>query len=100
MARKLVLRAPVGLLEMCCQPRPAGRCCGRPYARTTHDGTTTRETAGGNDARYAAGDFSNMRVKLVVNEPMLCRPTLKQMSAMLRSVVLSSAAARSSRLVR
>jgi hypothetical protein len=36
-----------------------------------------------------------MRVKLVVKEPMLESPTLKQMSAIERSVVRSSAAARS-----
>ena len=41
----------------------------------------------------------NVRVKLVVNEPTLCRPTAKQMSATERSVVRSSAAARSSRRV-
>ena len=41
----------------------------------------------------------NVRVKLVVNEPTLCRPTERQMSATERSVVRSSAAARSSRRV-
>ena len=40
-----------------------------------------------------------MRVKLVVNEPTLASPTEKQMSATLRSVARSSAAARSSRRV-
>ena len=38
-------------------------------------------------------------MKLVVNEPTLCRPTEKQMSATERSVVRSSAAARSRRRV-
>ena len=38
-------------------------------------------------------------MKLVVNEPTLCSPTEKQMSATERSVVRSSAAARSSRRV-
>src|SRR2546423_13013212 len=41
-----------------------------------------------------------MRVKLVVNEPTLCRPTEKQMSATERSVVRNRAAARSRRRVR
>ena len=41
----------------------------------------------------------NVRVKLVVNEPTLCSPTEKQMSATERSVLRSSAAARSSRRV-
>ena len=40
-----------------------------------------------------------MRVKLVVNEPTLCRPTMKQMSMTWRSVWRSSDAARSSRRV-
>jgi hypothetical protein len=40
-----------------------------------------------------------VRVKLVVNEPTLARPTRKQMSATERSVVRRSAAARSRRLV-
>ena len=40
-----------------------------------------------------------MRRKLVVNEPTLCSPTAKQMSATERSVLRSSAAARSSRRV-
>ena len=40
-----------------------------------------------------------VRVKLLVNEPTLCRPTEKQMSATDLSVVRSSAAARSMRRV-
>jgi hypothetical protein len=40
-----------------------------------------------------------VRLKLVVNEPTLRRPTEKQMSAIERSVVRSSAAARSIRRV-
>ena len=40
-----------------------------------------------------------VRVKLVVNEPTLWRPTLKQISATVRSVVRRSAAARSRRRV-
>jgi hypothetical protein len=38
--------------------------------------------------------------KLVVNDPMLRSPTVRQMSATVRSVLRSSAAARSSRRVR
>jgi hypothetical protein len=56
--------------------------------------------AGGNDVRYAVGDIPYVRVKLVVNDPTLCRPTEKQISATDRSVFLSSDAARSSRRVR
>jgi hypothetical protein len=41
-----------------------------------------------------------VRVKLVVKEPTLCKPTEKQMSATDRSVLRSSAAARSRRRVR
>ena len=40
-----------------------------------------------------------VRVKLVVNEPTLWRPTEKQMSVTERSVLRSSAAARSRRRV-
>ena len=40
-----------------------------------------------------------MRPKLVVNEPTLRSPTVMQMSATVRSVVRSSAAARSRRRV-
>ena len=40
-----------------------------------------------------------VRVKLVVNEPTLWRPTVKQISATERSVVRRSAAARSRRRV-
>jgi hypothetical protein len=50
-------------------------------------------------ARYAVGEIPNVRVKLVVNEPTLCHPTEKQMSATERSVARSIAAARSSRRV-
>ncbi|HSD03349.1 MAG TPA: hypothetical protein VLB81_13310 [Gaiellales bacterium] len=46
------------------------------------------------------GEAPNVRVKLVVNEPTLRRPTEKQMSATDRSVPRRSAAARSSRRVR
>jgi hypothetical protein len=35
-------------------------------------GTRANWAAGGNLARYAVGDTPNVRVKLVVNEPMLC----------------------------
>ena len=41
----------------------------------------------------------NIRVKLVVNEPWLTRPTDRQMSDTERSVVRSNAAARSRRRV-
>jgi hypothetical protein len=59
-----------------------------------------RVEAGGCAARYAVGDIPYARPKLVVNEPTLVRPTSKQISATLRSVLRSSAAARSSRRVR
>jgi hypothetical protein len=45
------------------------------------------------------GDKPYVRVKLVVNEPTLSRPTERQISATDRSVVRSSAAARSRRRV-
>ena len=38
-------------------------------------GTRAMCEAGGNEARYAVGDCPNVRVKLDVNEPTLCRPT-------------------------
>ena len=75
------------------------RTCGRPYARITQDGTSARADAGGNVARYAVGGAPKVRVKLVVKEPTLLRPTAKQISATERSVVVSSVAARSSRRV-
>jgi hypothetical protein len=56
--------------------------------------------AGGKEERYAVGDMPYVRVKLVVNEPTLCKPTAKQISATDRSVPRSNAAARSRRLVR
>ena len=62
-------------------------------------GIRARSAAGGKAARYSVGDFPNARRKLVVNEPTLRSPTVKQMSATLRSVLRSSAAARSSRRV-
>ena len=62
-------------------------------------GMTARFAAGGNVARYAVGDMPYRRPKLVVNEPTLRRPTIRQISATERSVVRSSAAARSSRRV-
>jgi hypothetical protein len=46
------------------------------------------------------GETPNARVKLLVNEPTLVRPTAKQIAATDRSVVRRSAAARSSRRVR
>jgi hypothetical protein len=60
---------------------------------------TTYAAAGGNPARYSVGDLSYVRVKLVVNEPTLSRPTEWQMLATDRSVVRSNAAARSRRRV-
>src|SRR3954451_24377940 len=63
------------------------------------DGTTAWATAGGYAARYAVGETPYVFVKLVVNDPTLCSPTEKQISATERSVVRSSAAARSSRRV-
>src|SRR5260370_38471416 len=65
----------------------------------THVGISACWAAGGNVWRYAVGDIPKVRVKLVVNEPTLCRPTEKQMSATERSVLRSSAAARSKRRV-
>jgi len=56
--------------------------------------------AGGKEARYAAGELPKLRRKLVVNDPTLRSPTVKQMSEIVRSVVRSSAEARSSRRVR
>jgi hypothetical protein len=43
--------------------------------------------------------WPNSRLKVVVNEPTLWNPTLKQMSATDQSVACSNAAPRSSRLV-
>jgi len=43
------------------------------------------------------GDIPNARPKLVVNDPTLRSPTVRQMSATVRSVLRSSAAARSER---
>ena len=62
-------------------------------------GTRARLAAGGNCARYAVGEHPNARPKLDVNEPTLLSPTVKHTSATLRSVLRSSAAARSSRRV-
>ena len=62
-------------------------------------GTSARDAADGCAARKAAGDRPYVRLKLVVNDPRLCRPTSKQISATERSVVVSSVAARSSRRV-
>ena len=59
----------------------------------------TRSAAGGWAARYAVGETPYGTPKLVVNDPTLRRPTVKQMSATDRSVLRSSAAARSSRRV-
>ena len=64
-----------------------------------HDGTRASEEAGGWAPRYAVGVMPYVRPKLVVNDPTLLRPTVKQMSATERSVLRSSAAARSSRRV-
>src|SRR3954452_10219720 len=62
-------------------------------------GTMAHAAAGGKLARYAVGDLPNMRPKLVVKDPILERPTARQMSATDQSVVRSSAAARSRRRV-
>jgi len=51
----------------------------------THVGTRARNAAGGCAARYCVGVIPNMRPKLVVNEPTLCSPTVRQMSATERS---------------
>src|SRR3954453_18847631 len=65
----------------------------------THDGTRARRAAGGKPARKAVGLFPYARPKLEEKLPPLFRPAEKQMSAPERSVVRSSAAARSSRRV-
>jgi hypothetical protein len=44
-------------------------------------GMRTRVAAGGYAARYAVGESAKARVKLVVKDPTLCRPTSKQISA-------------------
>jgi hypothetical protein len=75
------------------------RFSGRVYARTMHVGTRARLLAGGCAPRYAVGVCPYIRRKLVVKEPTLLSPTIMQTSAMLRSVVRSNAAARSSRRV-
>jgi hypothetical protein len=75
------------------------RFCGRPYARRKHPGINADAAAGGNAARYSVGETPNIRPNDVVNEPMLRNPTERQMSATERSVLRSSAAARSSRRV-
>ncbi len=62
-------------------------------------GTSAYFAAGGNAERYAVGEQPKVRVKVVVNEPMLRSPTDKQMSATDRSLPRNSAAARSSRRV-
>jgi len=55
--------------------------------------------AGGKLCRYAVGGMPYVRAKLVVNDPTLRRPMAKQMSATERSVVRSSAEARSNRRI-
>jgi hypothetical protein len=57
----------------------------------------TRVAAGGCAARYAVGVHPYVLPKLVVNDPTLLKPTVKQMSATLRSVERKSEAARSRR---
>ena len=64
-----------------------------------HVGISACWDAGGYVARYAVGDIPYVRVKLVVKEPTLWSPTEKQTSATERSVLRSSAAARSRRRV-
>ncbi len=44
-------------------------------------GTSARAAAGGNDARYSVGVLPKVRLKLVVKEPTLVRPTSRQISA-------------------
>jgi hypothetical protein len=73
---------------------------GRAYAWRTHVGGRTRFAAGGYAERYAVGVIPYARPKLVVKEPTLLRPTMKQMSETERSVERRSEAARSSRRVR
>src|SRR4029450_8941051 len=82
--------------------RPSSRNllpCGRAYAWSTQVGTRARVSAGGCAARYSVGVRPYVRPNVVVNEPTLLRPTVKQMSAIDRSVLRSSSAARSSRRV-
>ena len=44
-------------------------------------GTRAQSAAGGKRRRYRFGETPKARVKLVVNEPTLWRPTVKQISA-------------------
>src|SRR6478672_7666325 len=62
-------------------------------------GINANSAGGGYWARYWVGVTSNIRPKLVVNEPTLWSPTAQQMRATDQSVVRSRAAARSSRRV-
>ena len=55
--------------------------------------------SGGQAARYAIGVTPWIRRNAVVNDPTLDHPTVMQISATLRSVVVSSEAARSMRRV-
>jgi hypothetical protein len=71
-------------------------CDGRAHASRTQVGTRALSAAGGYATRYAVGVIPNIRLKLVVNEPTLRNPTLRQMSETGRSVERSSDAARSS----
>jgi hypothetical protein len=75
------------------------RCWGRPYARSTQAGIKAWACAGGKADRYAVGDIPYMRLKLVVNDPTLSRPTAMQMSATDESVIRNKVADRSKRRV-
>jgi len=57
----------------------------------THVGTRARNAAGGCAARYCVGVIPNIRPKLVVNEPTLRSPTVRQMSATERCGALEPA---------
>ena len=74
--------------------------CGRAHASSTHVGIRARgwQPVDERPGR-PSGRGRRPRPKLVVNEPTLRSPTVKQMSATERSVLRSSAAARSSRRV-
>src|ERR687892_689317 len=71
--------------------------CGRPYACSTQVGMRTRPTAGAWAARYPVGVRPNVRPKVVVNEPTLRRPTMRQMSARMKGLHPPSIASRGGR---
>lgn len=91
------VQPPRGSAGGTCDGTTGGRRTGRSRTRIMQGGIRAIADAGGCAARYAVGDCPNAVEKLVVNDPTLRRPTSRQISATERSVVRSSAAARSSR---